>query len=320
MRSAVCTLFEGSYHYGLAALTNSLHKSGFRGDIYAGYRGDLPAWGSAACPISVAGTAGATSLAVADGLRIIFLPLGTDYHLTNYKPDFMLALFDGPASGADALFYVDPDVCVVERWGFFEDWVSCGVALCEDVNSPLPAQHPRRVGWRRYFEPRGLVLRFRGVEYVNGGFVGVRSGDRQFLELWKQAMSLMAEELGSLTLALVDKEAYKSAGFANCFDRTDQDALNAAIEGCTTSISVVGQDAMAFRPGSAILPHALGSDKPWQRNYFRTALRGIAPRMADKAFWANVLSPIAVYTSRRAALKRLDLFASAALGRFFRRV
>ena len=319
MNSSICTLFEGSYHYGLAALTNSLHKAGFLGDIYAGYRGDLPGWASSAHQLSLFGWVGATSLPVAKGLRIVFLPLVTDYHLTNYKPDFMLALLDGPASEVDALFYVDPDVCVVERWSFFEDWVSCGVALCEDVNSPLPEHHPRRVGWRRYFEPRGLLLRFRGAEYVNGGFVGVRADDRSFLELWKQAMSLMAEEIGSLAVALVANDGYRSTGFADCFDRTDQDGLNTAIEASTTIVSVVGQEAMAFRAGSALLPHALGSDKPWQRNYIRAALRGIAPRMADKAFWANVLSPIAVCTSRRAALKRMDLVAGAAVGRFFRR-
>ena len=321
MNSAVCTLFEGSYHYGLAALANSLHGAGFRGRLYAGYRGALPAWALAAQPVSVPPWSGASVLELDGNLSIVFLPLNTQYHLTNYKPDFMLALLDGPARDADALFYLDPDICVVERWNFFEDWVNCGVAVCEDVNSPLPEHHPRRVGWRRYYGSRGLPLTFRASEYVNGGFVGVRAHDRAFLVTWKLTMDLMAEEIGSLaTASLSAGHAYVSKGFADCFDRTDQDALNAAIEASDVTASVIGQDAMAFKSGSALLPHALGAGKPWQRNYLRAALRGVAPRLADKAFWANVSEPIKAYGGMHTALKRIELAAGAALGRFMRRV
>lgn len=320
MNSAICTLFEGSYHYGLAALANSLHGAGFRGRLYAGYRGALPAWATAAQPISVPPWSGASVLEIKGSLRIVFLPLTTPHHLTNYKPDFMLALIDGPARDADALFYLDPDICVVERWRYFEDWVGCGVALCEDLNSPLPEHHPRRVGWRRHYEPRGLPLRFRAAEYVNGGFVGVRTQDRVFLETWKRAMDLMADEIGSLAAAKVGvAQAFKSTGFAACFDCSDQDGLNAAVEACDLPVSIIGQEAMAFKPGLALLPHAVGAGKPWQRSYLGAALRGVAPRLADRAFWANAAEPIAAIGKLRTVSKRLDIAAGAAIGRFLRR-
>ena len=315
MNSAVCTLFEGSYHFGLAALVNSLHRAGFRGEVLAGHRGAMPPWAGAAEPAPLDGWPDARSLKVAEGLTLVFLSLDTDYHLTNYKADFMLALLDGPARDADALFYLDPDICVVQPWRYFIEWVSCGVALCEDVNSPLPENHPRRVGWRRYYAQHGVFLRFRAAQHVNGGFVGVHRNDRAFLLSWKQTMDLMAAEIGSLSLALTSIAAYRSTGFADCFDRTDQDALNAAVEATAQSVSVIGQEAMAFKAGSALLPHAIGGPKPWQANYLRAALAGVPPSPAHKAYWAHVDGPISPYTTKALSRKRLALKLASAIGR-----
>ena len=214
MKSTICTLFEGHYHYGVAALTNSLYQNGFRGTLYAGYRGNLPKWASRAEARSVGRWKKAAKMHVASGLEIVFLPLATEYHLTNYKPDFMLELLDGPASNTDALFYLDPDICVARPWGIFEEWVSCGIALCEDVNSPLSENHPRRAGWRRFFGKRGLSLTFKTSEYVNGGFVGLRPDDRGFLEAWREIMLGIGELIGGLGAAKVELgEQFADKGF-----------------------------------------------------------------------------------------------------------
>jgi len=319
MNSLVCTLFVGHYHYGLAALANSLHRAGFRGQICAGYRGELPKWASKATPTPMFSWPLASSLQVDAGLTIVFLPLETDYHLTNFKADFMLSLFDGPARDVDALFYIDPDICVVCPWTYVLDWVKCGVALCEDVNSPLPENHPRRVGWREYYSIHGVTLRFRAPEYVNGGFVGVRAIDRSFLVSWKQAMDLMAHEIGPLSVGLSANSAYRSTGFADCFDRTDQDGLNVAIESSGVRASVIGKEAMALKEGSALIPHALGLGKPWRTNYLRRGLRGFPPRLADKVFWESVYAPISPYSSWTRWLKRVQLGMASAIGRFYSR-
>src|ERR1700732_1648164 len=42
--SVVCTLAEGSYFNGVAALTNSLVHAGFEGSVVVGYRGSKPTW------------------------------------------------------------------------------------------------------------------------------------------------------------------------------------------------------------------------------------------------------------------------------------
>lgn len=99
MKSSVCTLFEGDYHLGAAALVNSLHASGFRGQMFCGLRGPLPPWAG-----------GADRLVLAEGLEVFFLPQATDIHFTNHKPAFLLDLWDGPAAGAESLFYFVPDI------------------------------------------------------------------------------------------------------------------------------------------------------------------------------------------------------------------
>ncbi len=320
MNSAIYTLFEGDYHYGVAALANSLHASGYRGVIYAGYRGPFPAWAREAASQAAGKWEQARVLNVADGLQLTFLLLTTDYHLTNYKPDFALELLDGPANNADALFYIDPDICVTAQWKFFEEWVTCGVALCEDVNSPLPENHPGRVGWRRYFSERGVVLKFRAREYANGGFVGLLRKNFGFLETWKKLQLLMAEEIGGLSVAkLVNGKAHRSKGFANCFEASDQDALNAALEVFDGDISMIGQEAMAFKHGAAIVPHALGVGKPWQRSYVKEALQGRPPRLADKEYWRFTDGPLCCYSDIQQLMKRMDLAIASALGRIYKR-
>jgi len=124
MNSAVCTLFEGDYHYGVGALANSLYAQGYRGILYAGYRGELPPW--------AAGTGvrdQAAEFTAAQGLILRFIPLATKIHLTNFKPDFMLSLWRDHCPDAQSLFYFDPDITVIGRWTFFEEWVEAGVAL-----------------------------------------------------------------------------------------------------------------------------------------------------------------------------------------------
>src|SRR5438874_10678349 len=101
MTAAVCTLFEGDYHYGVGALANSLFAHGFRGTVYVGYRGRLPPW--------MSGQSGADSCEYtpADGLTLRFIRLSTHLHLTNYKPDFMMEVWNDHCPHVDSLFYFD---------------------------------------------------------------------------------------------------------------------------------------------------------------------------------------------------------------------
>jgi hypothetical protein len=322
MNSAICTLFEGHYHYGVAALSNSLYNRGFRGVVYVGYRGELPVWALKGKKQSIAKWEEAIILSPIDGLQLIFLPLKTTYSLTNYKPDFMLELWDGPAKNADAFFYFDPDIVIDESWSCFEDWINCGVALCEDIGSPLQEFHPRRVGWRDHYRNYNIELQYKNQIYVNGGFVGLLKKDVSFLRLWVKLQEIMGVAIGGLENSIFSNHTYnstilKTEGF-QIFDKSDQDALNAAIEAYFGDISYMGREGMGFVSGKAMMFHILGGPKPWKTDHLLRAIKGIIPRTGDITYWQNGIYPILAHSKWEISRKTTSIKIAKGIGRFYK--
>ncbi len=307
MTTAVCTLFEGDYHYGVAALANSLHAAGFTGSFFAGYRGPRPAW------------AAADEVCIGN-IRIHFVPLAQNLHFANFKPQFMRRVFSQLAPSADAVLYLDPDICLTAPWRFVETWLETGVALCEDVNSPLHENHPRRFDWRKFYARHGVSLRYRGHVYVNSGAVGVTRARLGFVETWERLQALMGEEIGGLDQVKLGggtSERMRDPFF--CFNVHDQDALNATLEACAdTPVSILGREAMGFASGLRVLPHALGKRKPWRQRYVREAFAGRQPRPADEVFWRHAEGPLSAWPDGVPARRRRLMRIARFIGRFFR--
>lgn len=322
MKQAICTLFEGNYHLGLAAFCNSLYVQNFCGDVYAGYRGKLPPWAKKVIGGVIADWPESVTMELGEEIRLHFLPLETDYHFTNYKPDFMLKLWAGIASDADVFYYIDPDIVVNGPWSNFEEWVDSGVILCEDVNSPLARNHPKRVGWRKYFGELGMSLTFKEAFYANGGFVGLRKKDIGFLEIWKELQELMADEIGGLSKSSLTGPKIKKGSdsiFAP-FSKTDQDALNAAVEACDVDVSMGPKDLMAFGSGRSLLPHALGQPKPWDIHAITKSLNGYPLRVIDKKYWEFANGPIKSQPGLKVLRKQFAVLVSVLMSRFYRRM
>jgi hypothetical protein len=325
MNSAVCTLYEGHYDHGVAALTNSLYKNGFRGPVYVGYRGELPLWADSAVDnVNLNWVSGKTFI-VAEGLELHFLPLTTDYHFANYKPNFMLELLKGPAKNALSMFYFDPDIIVVRSWLIFENWVNNGcITLCEDVNSPLAKYHPRRMEWRKYFEKIGMELTFKESLYANSGFIGIRRNDCSFLECWIKVQKAIAPSVGGLDYApfltggkMLSEE---DSGDYAPFSKTDQDALNIAIEVWNNGkVSFVGQEGMAFKHGARLMSHALGSPKPWREKIMQRTFNGISPNLPVKDYWQNVDEPILVHSKLKISYTFFLIKICSLIGRFYKK-
>ncbi|MCM4160817.1 hypothetical protein FHG64_00450 [Antarcticibacterium flavum] len=320
MASVICTLFEGDYHYGLAALANSLNCQGYKGPIYAGYRGALPPWANEAVENTKFKWKGSKTLLITKQLQLHFLPLETEYHLTNYKPNFLLNILEVSPETPQKLFYFDPDIVLVSHWSFFEEWLdSCDVGLFEDVNSPLSKYHPRRIAWRKYYGSFQIPLIFKDPTYANGGFVGVTSTKRDFLVTWQNLQELMAPAIGGLNRSSVSGDPIQKE--ANTpyapFMKSDQDALNATVEAWDGVVSFIGKEGMALGPGEAIIPHALGKRKPWHINPVFHALAGYPPTIAHKAYWEYSKGFISAHSRSTIAYYIFNQRLASFIGRFY---
>jgi len=307
--TAICTLFEGDYHIGLAAFVNSLVRSGYPGTVWAGYRGGRPPWLDQLKCLNEANQ----EYLVADQVRLVLLPLQTELHFTNYKPRFMLDLLSAHPEDCQYLWYFDPDIFLRCEWTFFVEWQRHGIALCQEiVNNILPADSPLRYQWMRVAESIGLSSPRQLNHYFSGGMVGVAQSHRSFVELWQRILE-RAEEEGC------DRKVFRAEGGRQMpFDASDQDALNVAAMYTKHPLTTMGPEAMGFVPSGFTMYHAVGP-KPWRAAFLKRAIYGVPPSDADKFFFTQVSSPIRVYSESQLFVKRFACLSSAFVGRFYRR-
>lgn len=303
---SVCTLFEKDYHLGLAVFINSLAAYGFEGTIYAGYKGTLPPW-----LIQLKAGKEAQSYILTEKINLLFIELHTEKHLTNYKPDFMLDILNIYDVMCETLFYFDPDIVIKNDWNIFVNWIQWGPLLCEDINSPLDKSHPLRKLWIDCYKRYGVKIQSNKDVYVNGGFVGLRRCDVEFLEYWKRIQEIMSEELGGLKDWGIKDRTF-------LFSMTDQDALNISIMR-DREVSVLGRNAMDIIPGGYIMSHAIGAYKPWRNRYVSNAFKGISPSMTDKLFWQYSNHFLKPYSSVELMYKKTTLKIASLISRFIKR-
>jgi hypothetical protein len=310
MQTAICTLFEGDYHYGVGVLANSLFHHGFQGVFWAGYRDRLPPW---ATPLRQ--ESDYHELVVSEGCAIRFVRVDPAMHLANYKPHFMWDLLERDPA-LEAIFYFDPDIVNRCRWDFYEHWVRCGIALCGDSWYHVPANHPRRLAWQSFADDQGFPCQRLLEHHYNAGFIGLPRRSQSLLLLWQKLID-GAAAAGYLDLEDVyaDRTTYSYPYLPN-----DQVTLNLALMLVIDPLSTVGPDGMDFLPGGTIMSHAtVPHVKPWRKKLIGSALRGMPPSLTDKLFWQHTQEPVAVYSTEALRQKQLTLRVGAAIGRFIRR-
>ena len=307
--TAICTLFEGDYHYGLAAFVNSLVHANYDGTVWVGYRGALPPWLNQLKRLDPTGR----EYLVGKHTRLVFLPLEIDIHFASYKPRFMLNLLADQASDAQYLWYFDPDICLRCDWSFFTYWQRCGIALCQElILNTLPADSPLRHKWMDLASAAGLTNPRPMNHYLNSGMLGLSAAHQSFLNLW-QTFTDIGRNNGA------DMHSITSDTRANPFHVPDQDAFNMAAMYTEHPLSTMGPEAMGFTSGAGFtMYHAVGP-KPWKGSVLGRALKGTPPSNGTKFFFTKVSSPIRAYTPMQLRGKKLSCAIGAAIGRFYHR-
>lgn len=307
MRTSICTLFEGDYHFGVAALVNSLARSGYEGDVWAGHRGPVPGWALDSSSYRPSERV----LDVSSSLSLRFVELDAGTHLAFRKPTFMAQLLDD-AGDDHFVAYLDPDIVLKCPWAVFAGFFAePGVAVIEDVNHHMPARHPKRLQWAQAVADRGFSVSRQLDTYYNSGFVGVSRSHRQLLDSWAKLCDAVIEYIGDDSSHVRD--------YSELFSRTDQDALNLALMCSDVPITSAGPEAMDFAAGGNLLSHAAGHYKPWRGGHLRRAAQGHPPSPATKEYLSFIDGPINAVAPSHVARERRAARTASLVGRFYRR-
>ena len=230
----VCTVAEGNYFYGVAALANSLVKAGFKGSIIVGYRGARPAWLQA---LKKEFETGRLSCGAEVRLQLVEIP-GT-WHLSNCKAYLIQQIFQEIIPSADLVYCLDADIVITAQWHTLAEWARSGVVVVLDMaDSYMSPHHVYRHAWRALAAKLNRECRdFTG--YVNGGCVGINRQFKEFAELWALLMKELEREGADMT-------KMKNWAGRPEFARMDQDLLNATMMTTDTPIALLGAEAMGW--------------------------------------------------------------------------
>jgi hypothetical protein len=176
MQEIIVTLSERRYHYGVAALINSLVKAHFKGLLIVGYRGALPQWLRSLREEE-------SKYIVNEHLTIKFILLDVGMHFGYYKPFLLKEVLGYP--NIRTVYYFDPDIVVVAPWQFISSWANMGaVALCTDNAFPfVHRNHPWRSEWKKLALNANIIGEDAVLDhYINSGFIGIAKNQEVLLD------------------------------------------------------------------------------------------------------------------------------------------
>jgi hypothetical protein len=300
-KEIIVCLFDGDYYLGAAGLINSIAKSGFKGLIYAGYRGKKPIWVNQLEALSD------YSYYITEDIILNLKKVDTTMHLGYYKPFFIKETFEIFKS-INKVYYFDADIVIKAPWTSFSEWLDIGVCVCIDCSFHfVHTNHPWRKQWKS-LAPLDIKVYNDNVYYFNSGFIGIERNSVALIDRWiyytEKYLEIGGNKYG------FNKDDYNSI-------KGDQDLFNAAITiSPDIEISIVGKEGMGFSLPATFMVHAIGDIKPWKNFFLKQLLKsGNKPSIADKAFFLHSIYPITIFPKFIYLVKKFDLFHASVWGR-----
>lgn len=299
----VVCLYDGDFHMGTAALSNSLVKSGFKGLINIGHRDNaLPVW------VEQLEFIEENYYKLSPDITICFTRVETEMHLGYYKPYFIKIIIDTYPS-TNKFYYFDVDIVVKAPWPVYINWLEKGVCLCLDNTFHyLHHNNPWRKDWRKLAEENEILFN-NTTHYYNSGFMGIERNSVILVDRWISITEKYKKAGGNLQAFV--KDAFRSF-------KGDQDLLNAAVTvSGDVEISTMGREGMCFTLPASLMWHAIGEIKPWNKIFFLKLIKlGQAPTMSEKSFFSFCKYPIRIFAPITFRIKKFDLKIAALFGRF----
>jgi hypothetical protein len=311
----VVVLADDNVRLGLLVLMNSLARNGFDGKLWIGQRATRPV----ALPIA--------------GINLPYLveavDVMSDRPFTYYKAEFVATIWDQAGPSTKSICYMDCDLVLDREWSFVRAWLCCGLAVVEDiVGRRVGALHPVRSAWGDFIRQCGEDVIRTPDYYYNAGFVGIRGSDRAFVDVWRAVTLQLERTAVKEGPEMHTVKGVRDAGAGPAIsDETrtllrqvfleDQDAFNMAIMATDVRLAAMGPDAMGFTGArSAVLAHAVGPHKPWNKSYVGRLLRhGERVTIAEDKWWKYSTFPIPVATGLAWRRRRWSYVAVKAAGR-----
>jgi lipopolysaccharide biosynthesis glycosyltransferase len=294
MSTTICTLYEKEYHYGLGALINSLSLSGFQGNIWAARRDhSIPFWFK-----QEQSTEPHPTYRPTPDIKVQLIQRNPPHHLSHDKALWIQEVLHKYDPQADKLFYFDCDIIVLRKWKLFEDWVSSGVALCEDI-ARIPVSHPLRKSWIPFLPEELRTESYRDLPYFNAGFLGMRRDHLDLIQRWAMIQGKMLGRVDS-------KQSLQQGDFFDPLHLPDQHALNLACQTGSTPLCWTGRDGMGLEPGLPYMSHSVSTPKPWDTCYTKHLLKGRVPNWNHGHYWKHCLDPLRLYSRLYSTMKHLE--------------